>query len=353
MPTGDELLDLSQIGQRSSVIRFDVVDRYLSTIGTIQPDTNSEVTITLNINRTVKRDMSGMILNANVQADVDPFSDRIRPVWILENGDEYNLGVFLFASMDRVRHEWGLDAEVSAVDQTIILDQPIEKTVALAPGAALKPAIEQQFIQAGITSYSIDSSISGSVYTSIAWPAGTSRLQVINDMAAMSGAYSAFFDNDGVGRVIVIPDLATTEAEHVYSSGGRILADSMVETDDLLEAPNRYLVIDSSNPDRTIVGLYDVPDSASHSYANRGFRLTKVIEEQGLESTAAANKRAQAAYSQEHGTFQWVQFSSPPDPRHDTFDIVEYLGEKYREIGWSLPLAEGSEMTHDLRRVWT
>lgn len=353
MATTDDLLDLPlSIGQRASEVRFDLLDQSLDVIGQVQPDLDTRATVAVNINRTIKRTLEGIRLNAAEGADVNPFGDRLRPVWVLENGAEFNLGVFILGGIDRTRWEWGLDADVSGVDQTLILDQAIEQTVALPAGGDVRTLIEAQFAAANVPTYEIDPGIATTAAAPIAWPAGTSRLQVINDLAAMAGAYSAYFDNDGVGRVTLVPDLASATPDHVYDAGGRILAGSMVETDDLLDAANRYVVIDSSNPDSLVVGYYDVPDDAPHSFASRGFRVVKVIEEQGLGTVAAAKRRAEAAYAQDRSAYEWVQFSSPPDPRHDTFDVVAFLGTLYREQGWTLPLVEGGEMIHDLRRVY-
>lgn len=352
MPTSDELIELDGIGQRSSEVRFDLLDATLQLVGTIQPDVTGAV-VEQNTSRRVNRTLSGINLNGAVQATVDPFGHRLRPVWVLENGAEYPLGVFIFGSMDRMRHEWGLDAEVAAVDQTIILDQPLEQTVAYDQGHSVRDAIIEQFTLGNVPSFNVDPGITTEVANPISWPAGQGRrLDVINDLAAMASAYSAWFDNTGTGQVVRVPDLANTIPTLVYGDGGRILADSMVETDDLLDAPNRYIVIDSGNPEAPIVGYYDVPPEAPHSFAHRGFYVPTVIAEQGLPDVAAANARAAAAYAQDQGTYEWVQFSAAPDPRHDTHDGVLYRNVVYREQGWKLPLYEGAEHVHDLRRVY-
>jgi hypothetical protein len=238
------------------------------------------------------------------------------------------------------------------VDQTIILDQDITSSFGLAAGDSIRDAILQQFEAALVPSYVVDPEIVTTIAEPILWPIGTKRLKIVNELAAMAGAFSVYFDNDGTGRVTLIPDLSVAPVEHTYLSGGRMIAGSMVESDDLLAAPNRFQVIDSSAEATPVVGVYDVPPSAPHSFANRGFYVVETIQEQGLEDATQATARAYAAYVESQGGYQWVQFSSSPDPRHDTFDIVDYLGTRYREQGWSLPLEEGSEMTHDLRRVY-
>lgn len=356
MPTTDELLDLApQIGQRQSTVRWDVLDVTLTSVdqGAITPRADSTPTVAVNGNAAIKRTLSTFRLTPADQASLNPFADRLRPTWVLENGAEFPLGVFLLGSLDRLRFEYGLEAEVACVDQTLIVDTPITQSVALAAGDSLRSAIETQLAAAGVPLFDVDATITTSISAPIAWPVGTSRLRIVNDLAAMAGAFALYFDNAGVGRIRRARAIADETATLIYREGGRIITGSMVETDDLLDAPNRYLVIDSGAAEFPIVGLYDIPADAPHSQANRGFVVARVIDAQGLGSADQALAQAKAAYEADHGGFQWAQFSSPPDPRHDTFDAVDYLGVVYREQSWSLPLAEGAEMTHDLRRTYT
>lgn len=351
--TTEDLLDLApSVGQRSSTVRFDILDQWHNVIGELHPDSDNPAVVNNNINRTIKRDLTGVILNASQAGSINPFSERIRPVWVLENHEEFPLGVFILVDLDRSRFEWGLTEQIAGVDQTFVLDQPIERTVSLSKDGSVRDLIIEQFALANIPEYDIDITITTKAGAAVAWPAGTSRLAVINDLAALASAYSAFFDNSGVGHVAKIPDYLTVNPTLIYEFGGRILHATSVETNSALDAPNRYIVIDNANPDFAVTGFFDIPDMDEASFVNRGFYISTVITEQGLVDSAAATARAQSAYTAAQSGTSWVQFSSPPDPRHDTFDAVRYLGLNYREQGWSLPLREGSEMTHDLRRIW-
>lgn len=355
MPTTEELLDLAPgIGQRASSVRFDLLDKTLAKVGTVSPDFGPGIPeVENNMNRSLKRLLRSVRLNASEQGDVDPFGHRLRPVWVLENGAEFPLGVFIFASIERLRWEWGLDADVAGVDQNVILDQPLPHGVAYDAGADVRSAIEEQLTAALVPSFVVDPDIGTQVANPIAWPAGTSRLTVVNELAALAGAYSVFFDNSGVGRVLRVTDLSFAAPTLIYDRGGRIIEGSIVETDNLLDAPNQYIVIDSSDPEQAIVGTFDVPDEEPNSRLNRGFVIAAPpIQEQGLASVEQANARAAAAYAQAGSAYAWAHFASPPDPRHDTYDAVLYLGNVYREQRWSLPLQEGAPMIHDLRRAF-
>lgn len=356
MATSDQLWNLEGISQRSSEVRFDVLDIALNKVGEVKPDRDGfNPQVEHNVNRRINRTLADVRLNPGEQSDLDPLVHRIRPVWVLENGAEFPVGVYVFGKPARRRQEWGLETTLPGMDQTVLLDVALEATVAYGQGASVRDAIAEQFAIAGVPQYEVDPAITTQVANPISWPAGDDskkRLDVINALAAMGGAYSAYFDNAGVGRVLRVPDLAQSIPTLFYGDGGRILKSSMVESDDLDTAPNRYIVVDTSTPDVQVTGFYDIPDDAPNSFARTGRYVTTTIPMQGLGDEADAVAAAQAAYVQDASTFQWVQFSSPPDARHDTHDVISYRDEPYREQGWRLPLSEGAEMIHDLRRVY-
>ena len=44
--------------------------------------------------------------------------------------------------------------------------------------------------------------------------------------------------------------------------------------------------------------------------------------------------------------------STIPDPRHDGYDVIRWQGFNWLELGWSLPMIEGSSMSHTLRKSY-
>lgn len=353
MPTTTELLDLApSVGQRASSFHYSLLDSGGALIGTVTPEASATPVIENNVNRAIKRDLRSFVLSPVDAASVNPISDRIAPRMVLQNGAELAWGIFLFVDGSTAPQTAGTWFRGSLLDQCFILDQPLAISVGYSPGQSIASALTDLFADVGIFDAFVEP-ISSTVAQPIAWPAGTSRLKVMNDLAAMGGCYSVYFDNNGQGRVEAVPDLATATPAVSYALGGNIYNGSILETDNLLSSPNRYLVIDSSAVDAPVVGRYDVPASAPHSEANRGFVVARVITEQGLGTEAAADARAAAAAAQDAADYTWVSFSSAPDPRHDTFDVIDLLGIRYREQRWTCPLEEGSVMAHDLRRVWT
>ena len=142
----------------------------------------------------------------------------------------------------------------------------------------------------------------------------------------------------------------------------RVNRDSIAFTNDRATAPNRWIVRSNStgillgdegaetNEFAQVVGRYDVPSTAPYSIAQRGFAIPKTVEAQ-VRTGTAANIYAKTLGIQ-RSLYEICTLSTPPDPRHDGYDVVRFDGENWLEIGWSMPLRAGAEMTHTLRRAY-
>jgi hypothetical protein len=348
MPYTDaELLDMVT-PVRQDRIRFDLLDKSLDKIGEVDVRADSVPTVAVDTSRSIIRTMSGLKLDADSEQNVDTFSARIRPVYVLGNGSEYPLGVFLFADASRVRFSYGLELDGTLVDQTLIVDQGWPDGTTFQAGTVLSEAMRLLSLRAGIPSLSIEPTALV-LSAPISWPIGTTTLRAMRDLCVLAGYLPPYFDRGGTLVFRTAPFFFPATPTVVYGPGGRIIAESMVESDDLLSAPNRYVAIENGPGSTPISGIFDIPASAPQSYANRGFYVTKIVEAQGLTDTAAAVNAARAEYESDSDTLRSVVFQSTPDPRHDVFDIVEYLGVKYWELGWKLPLSIGGPMEHSLR----
>lgn len=356
MPLVDaDYLDL-RVGQRAATFRFDVLDANLNYLRSIYPDLGQMPTVDNNINRSVKRTLSDLLLAAHVDAGtLNAYTERVRPMMVLPTGSAYPLGVFLIATDDAVRQSWGIEPTVTGVDQCALVETPTTKTTIVEAGASIRVAIERQLRAALVPKFVVEDAVSGTVGSTLVWPGGqTTLLQIVNDLAALAGAYSLYFDNSGVGRVAKIPSVDAEVSPLVYETDetSRIFDGGIATSNSALNAPNRYIVVDTSNPDEPIVGYYDVPAIAPNSIASTGRVVAVVIDEQGLADVAAARERARRAALVDDTIYEWVSISTPPDPRHDTYNVVSIDGVRYREQGWTMRLGDGEEMTHELRRTY-
>ena len=351
MSTATAMLDL-EILSRAEKVRFDLVDKTGASLGAIHPV--SAVTISNDGSASIKRSLSGFQLAADEYADVNPLSDRVKPYWCLSTGDEYPLGVFLFGEASTQRWSYGRSLTGSLVDQGLVLAQEISESLGFEAGTTASAAIVRTFEAAGF--YTAEVATTAYTFGSpLAYPAGkggTTYAKILDELCQKAGYYPAYFDNDGTPRVRATATLADATPTLDYVDGGRITSGTIVESNDLLKAPNRFLVIDTAATTGDVSYVYDIPADAPHSYENRGFRITKTIEAPGVGDKAQAENVARAYYSSNPQAYETAVWSSPPDPRHDTFDIVNYRGVNYLELGWSIVCTPGGEHTHTASRVY-
>lgn len=361
--TATDLYDLTPgIGQRFSTVEFDLLDQYNSYLGRLTVDTESTPRIENNINRAIKRTMSGLRLPPDVTADVDTLRMRVRPWWVLQDGSREPLGVFLFADATRAVSTYstvdlatpgvGRITEGSMLDQGATLNQGSRGINFYGPGTLITDALAQQLDAGGVAEYVIEPS-DATISDWVVWKPNTKRLTVINDLCRMGGYYSLFFDGLGVAQAIQVPALESAQPTFYYGLGRNVFADSVAESDDLLSAPNVYVVVNTAFTDAPVWGEWRVPAESPHSYANRGFFVVSEHDVQGVESRSAARKAAKAIGQADYATYRWLDIDTAPDPRHDTYDVIDWEGDRYREQAWSLPLVDGAKMHHELRRIWS
>jgi len=343
--------------------RFALLDISHNEIGQLSVFSSTIPSISNNINRTVKRQLSGLVLPAAETAAINTLTDRVRPWMVRPDGTQNSLGVFLFADATMARHTYGsvqhasvgsqLSLSGSMLDQLCTIDQDTYRSTAYRPGTLIADALEEQMERTPALEWVIEPS--SSRIRGAEWfvkPAGTSQLEIINDLAALGGYYSLFFDNDGVGQLLQVPDLESSDIDFAYAEGSTVYADSITESNDLLQAPNRYIVINNSLTDQAISGYWDIPSTSPNSIANRGFVIAKTIDMQGVESNSEATSAARAFGQADYSTYSWATFDTVINPDHDTFNIVGWRGTKYREQAWNMPLIHDGKQRHELRRIY-
>jgi hypothetical protein len=350
-PTTEQILDLDGVRHRRDAFRFELCDKELSPIGELHPD--EQTTPSIENENDSSRRLSNFKLTADEAADVNPLRDRLRVYMTLQNGAEYRLGTFLWADNSRPARSWGLEQQSSLVDLGFILNQPCTNAFGWSKGANIMLIMFFLLNRAGFELSDIaviGSEAARGLRDPRSWEPGTTWADMINDMGAGCGFAPVWFDRNGKAHLDQAPDPSVDEPTvSAYEAGTRVIADSIVHTDDYLAAANAFAVYDSGT-DRLRSGRYDIPASAPHSYANRGFRIGRSESVQGLENQDLAT-RAARNLARRSDVFEYVTFNSTADPRHETYDIVDAFGDRWLEVSWSLELRSGGAMSHSLKRV--
>lgn len=352
--------------QQVSSYRFDLLDKEGIFLGDIPVFHGASVEN--NINRTMKRSISGVSMPPDAINHINLLSDRVRPMMILTDGTEYPLGVFIFSDTSITRVSQGSaqyttpgstigPSSVEMLDQMALLDSAIPTPIAFRPNTLITDCIDSLLQKAATWTPGLTWVLpeSNSIIRGTEWfvkAPGTTLLAAINDLCSLGSFYSIYSDNSGVFQVKEVPDL-DGDADFVYDYDTTVIADSIVETTDVWNVPNRWIVINTALTERSVYGYWDLPSSSIYSIAARGRVVAEVVDRQGINTNEQAKKTAKTIGTQSQSAYEWVDFEATPNPLHDTFNVVQFEGNMYREQSWNLRLTPGGSHKHELRRTYT
>jgi hypothetical protein len=347
-----DLLDLPDYqGQRSATFRFDLVDGRLGIRrGRLTPLRSSTPTLSHDSTATISRRVNGITLGPDDAALIRPLTDRIDLAMVIgaDPPAVYPLGRYLIADAVQLQATGGTTAPLTLFDEMFIIDQDLE-TGFDAGGDLVDTAIRRLLDGLAIAEPVIDATEQAS---SNSWSPGTSRAAALIDLATTGGYLKPWFGHAGQLRIRRAFEPAAQLPDIDLDATRRVRRGSITRSPQLLTAPNRFVVVsnDPATDTTPVVGTYDVPASAPHSISQRGFVIPSVVEAQ------LPTARAAALYARTLGVqqtvYELVELSTPPDPRHDGYNVVRFDGQLWLETGWELPLTADGEMRHTLRRAY-
>lgn len=348
---------------RSETCVWRVHDRDLNLLGDLMVSEKQLPSIVNDTTRSIRRNVPNITIaprpladpnvNHYYAEDIDPLTMRARPYWRFGDGVEYPLGVFVWGDDSQVQWSSGMPRTGMLTDLCTILDQPVDNSIGWGTGYSVRTAILEVLAALGIDSSGVDAS-AVTLGVAVGFVAGRDTyLTVLDGLCKVAGFLPPYYDNNGALICRTAPNVASSDPDFTYGFGdGGVIPGSAVFSNDLLTAPNRYVII-GGNPNAELVGIFDVPDAAPNSYANTGRRIRKTDTVQGIADQASADQAAAAAYASDISTYTWLAFSARVDPRHDTWAIVAYDDVNYREVGWSIECKPGGHMSHSLRGTYS
>jgi hypothetical protein len=342
----DPILDLDPwVGQRSASYRFALTNGVTGEhLGDINPIRGAS--LTHDTSRTIKRNLR-MSLGVVDQAAINPITDRVSVYMVFPDGTEYPLGRYMFTDDTRTKFTSGDLGQPVLTDEMFLVDQQI--TVGIN-GLGLNVSQVIQEVLSGLPiTYLMESA---PFACAEAWGIGQYRGSILESLSIIGDLFSPWFDNDGVLRFIRTFNPADQIPDFDFDDGNLVLRTGIVENDDLLTAPNTFIVISNAAQDSTqpVVGRASVPPSAPNSVVNRGFEIAQV-EDLQISDSAQAQAVAEGLVNRQT-IFERVTLATAPDPRFDGYNVVHWQSDLWLSLAWSLNLVEGSPMSHLMRRAY-
>lgn len=352
----------SWVGQRTATFKFILINAVKAQRPIeLHPLKDPTPTLTHDTTRTIKRQIQGLSFGVDESALINVVQSRIL-LYMVIGGQSFPLGRYMFADRTGFTFTNGEIINAMLYDEMFIVDQQIEtgfsphgdpETSSTGGGGMYCT----RAIEALLRGLPVVVDIASSPFATIgSWTAGTSRGQIVEQIALDGDYFSPWFGNDTKMHFIRTFDPAAVIPTFDLDVGNRVIRGSIIESDDLLTAPNRFIVISNGATTEDgaaspIVGRADVPTTAPHSVVNRGFVIPSVSERQvGTEQQVASIARNLAL---RQTIFERVELATPPDPRHDAYDVIKWQGEKWLELTWTLPLQEGAAMGHLMRKAYS
>jgi len=273
---------------------------------------------------------------------------------------EWPQGVYLLSSPTREIDAGGVVIrDVDAYDQSVILQaEKTEDNFYVSANDVYTDVIAEILTDLGITSFSITRSTK-TLPAQKVWDAGTSYLQILNDLLTAINYEPVYFDADGVAQVQPYIDPQSRTAEYTYDTGlTSVLVPEATQRLDLFNQPNKWVLI-VSEPDRPLLrSVYTNTDPASPtSTVNRGRTITDVKTEQDVVDQATLDSKVAQLAQEASQVYEELEFKTAIMPFHSHRDVLHIsypqLGVEanYSETKWGYTLEAGSAMTHNARRV--
>lgn len=349
LPNNPSLDFNTGVGQRGCTFRFKLSNGVTGEqLGDINPLRNA--TLSHDTTNTIKRRLN-ITLGLGDSELIDPITARIEPFMVTADGTEWPLGRYLFTDVSYQEFVNGNLSNLVLNDEMFKVDQQITSGLDASFG---EDQGVTSFIVKVITGLGVELDIERSQFeTTQAWTAGSNRGSILEALALTGDYFSPWFGNDTKLHFILAFDPMSRTPDFDYDRGNQVLQASVIHTSDILVAPNRFVVISNSsrNPEAAVTGVVDSPPNSPNSFAKRGFYIP-LVKDMQIATTEQAVAVAKNL-AQRLTIFERVQLTTPPDPRHDSYNVILWKGDLWLETAWSMTLVEGGSMTHSLRKGYT
>lgn len=253
--------------------------------------------------------------------DVNIVTTRIRPVLLIEGLPEMPLSVYVVTASPEKWAATGRSFALELHDKSTVLDQDaVDKTFTAGTTTAIL-AIVKSVVESAGERISVDASDTRKLVSPMVWPAGTSKLSIVNDLLEVLNYNSLWVD--GVGSFRATPYIRPAARSILYSmlndaTGAALVreltdgAQSIYSPDwsrdrDTYKVPNKVVAVQAASGSAAPASgtATNEDPSSPFSYPSRGRWITETVS--GVEVP---------------------DFSASPDPAAAVEDFLEQKAQR-------------------------
>lgn len=321
-----------------------------------------------NPDRAIKFTMKAMMSDDVVR----PYADFLAPFLTIEYDDGYEvtsqLGLYGVVPPNETHNQQSKNIDIDGRDLTWLLSLDVfDAGYSVAAGTNIVTAVRIVLATAGFTRINIQES-ARTLSVARSWKAGTSKLQVINDLLTGAGYYSLTCGKDGtfisIPYVSVVNPTVVVEYDTTKPSYVKVVRDVKKDTTQDRIA-NKVVVIKDNASEAPIVAtkINSNPNSPT-STVNLGMTIAKVVTDANVVDAASADVIATKYLEEASQQYNKISLYTWPDVERDVnevyrLNIVNSLGETvadglWRCRGWKIGFRPSDgPMQHDLSNIDT
>lgn len=333
-------------------------------MGYLYPAAGSASTIRMSDSSEIKMSLQGVFSPQALDVDGQPIepnwlTDEIQPALVID-GASSPLGVYMPATVTPSETGGVEVLSIEAYDRCWrVRDTYSETPVFFAAGTRYLDAVQQLLTAAGIGLAIKTASTAVLAEDRQDWPAGTSYLKIVNQLLGEINYNPLWFDARGAAILepASIPTAANIEHTLDASNVESLLLPQISRETDVFQAPNVFLVI-CSNADKNgplVARSENTNPQSPLSISRRGRRIMSVTRVNNIADQAELQAYADRIRNESMLTGETIRVSTALLPGYGVADVTAiHYGELSAvcvERGWTMQLAPGGTMTHELERV--
>lgn len=285
------------------------------------------------------------------QLEFDMFSDRIRPVMVIDDV-EHNFGDFMIIAAPKTDDGKEKLYDIEAYDETMLLSQSsIPTRKFFGAGTQYLTIIKSLLMECGINKV-YEEPTTLQVTADHEYPIGTSYLTIVNGLLEEIN-YSRVYAGAG-GYIYLMPNSTKTSSDYSYTDENSSVIGTIKTDTDIYSLPN-VIVGYVSNPDIPNVLKYtrinDNPKSVI-STVRRGYNVVEAYQFDDCPDLATLGRVVDQKFLDASQATETANIETLPDGNHAYGSYIN-LGidgdnKLFREVEWTI--TAGGNMTHKLER---